>query len=440
MKRLILWLAALGCVAAPGRSSAENKELFPDGTPISEWFSERPAAPGGTRYALTDYGVVRDSTLVQTAAIQAVIDRAAVEGGTVVVPQGVFLSGALFFRPGTHLLLEEGAVLKGSDDIADFPVVDTRIEGRSVRYFAALVNADGVDGFTLTGRGTIDGNGLRYWRAFWLRRQWNPKCTNMDEMRPRLIYVSNSSDVMIEGLTLRNSPFWTTHLYRCNRVKLMDLHISSPATPVKAPSTDAIDIDACHYIHVDGCYLSVNDDAIALKGGKGPWADQDPDNGGNSEILIENCTFGFSHSALTCGSESIHNRNILMRRCKVHRANRLLWLKMRPDTPQLYEYVTVEDIEGDAGRFLVIRPWTQFFNPEGRDQIPVSRAEHITMRNIRVDCETFFDVKPSPEQYQLSDFTFERLKIRALKPAYDRSYIERFVWNDVKVSELKAEE
>jgi polygalacturonase len=130
--------------------------------------------------------------------------------------------------------------------------------------------------------------------------------------------------VQLSGVRLTNSPFWTTHLYKCEKVKLLDLYIFSPEKPVKAPSTDAVDIDACTYIHIKDCYMSVNDDAVALKGGKGPLADKDETNGGNRNIIIEDCTFGFCHSALTCGSESIHNRNIIFRRCKINRAQRLL--------------------------------------------------------------------------------------------------------------------
>jgi len=109
--------------------------------------------------------------------------------------------------------------------------------------------------------------------------------------------------------------------------------------------------------------MSVNDDAVALKGGKGPGADKDPNNGSNQNIIIEDCTYGFCHGALTFGSESVHDRNIILRRIKVNHAERLLWLKMRPDTPQNYEYVLVEDIEGtEIGNFIYIRPWTQFLN------------------------------------------------------------------------------
>lgn len=429
-----LLLAAALIATIPLR--AQSDETFPDGTPMPAWFQESTPTDITTRarlYRLTDYGVSTDSTLVQTTQIQAVIDRAAAEGGGVItVPQGTFLSGALFFKPGTHLHLEEGARLKGSDDIADFPVIPTRMEGQSLNYFAALINADGLDGFTLTGKGTIDGNGLRYWKAFWLRRSWNKACTNMDEQRPRLVYLSHCRNAEISGVSLINSPFWTTHLYRCERVRLLNLRILSPASPVKAPSTDAIDIDACKDIHVRGCYMAVNDDAVALKGGKGPWADQDPDNGANSNILIEDCEYGFCHGCLTCGSESIHSRNIVLRRIRVGEAKRLLWLKMRPDTPQRYEYIRVEDITGQVDHLLYIRPWTQFFDLKGRTDMPLSYGEHITLRNIRMTCGTFFNVEKS-DQYRLSDFLMEDLHVTAKHPECAPSQVENLQMKRVEL-------
>lgn len=395
-------------------------EIFPDGTPIPEWFREHRVVSIkelGKQYCITNYGVQNDSTILQTERIQAVIDKAAQEGGGVIcIPKGTFLSGSLFFRPRTHLYLEKGATLKGSDDISHFDVIDTRLEGQNLTYFAALVNVIGVDGFTLSGEGKINGNGLRFWKSFWLRRQVNPQCTNLEELRPRLVYSADSKDVQLSGVRLENSPFWTTHLYRCENVKLLNLSIFAPHSPVKAPSSDAIDIDVCKNVLVKGCYMSVNDDAIALKGGKGPWADQDKvNNGSNLNIIIEDCVWGFCHSALTCGSESIHNRNILVRRCRVEHAQRLLWLKMRPDTPQNYEYIQLEDITGSAINFLFAQPWTQFFDLKDRKDVPYSYSSHVTMRNIQLDCDVLFAVKKDETQYKLSDFLFENLKITARK-------------------------
>lgn len=395
-------------------------EIFPDGTPIPEWFREHRVVSVkelGKQYCITNYGVQNDSTILQTERIQAVIDKAAQEGGGVIcIPKGTFLSGSLFFRPRTHLYLEKGATLKGSDDISHFDVIDTRLEGQNLTYFAALVNVIGVDGFTLSGEGKINGKGLRFWKSFWLRRQVNPQCTNLEELRPRLIYIADSKNVQLSGVRLENSPFWTTHLYRCENVKLLNLSIFAPHSPVKAPSSDAIDIDVCKNVLVKGCYMSVNDDAIALKGGKGPWADQDKvNNGSNLNIIIEDCVWGFCHSALTCGSESIHNRNILVRRCRVEHAQRLLWLKMRPDTPQNYEYIQLEDITGSAINFLFAQPWTQFFDLKDRKDVPYSYSSHVTMRNIQLDCDVLFAVKKDETQYKLSDFLFENLKITARK-------------------------
>ena len=155
-------------------------------------------------------------------------------------------------------------------------------------------------------------------------------------------------------------------------------------------------------------------DAIALKGGKGPWADQDTqNNGANRNVIIEDCTYGFCHSALTCGSESIHNHNIVLRRIQVDQAQRLLWLKMRPDTPQNYEYITVENITGNVTNLLYVKPWTQFFDLKGRKDIPYSYSSHISMRNIDIECNIAFNIDKADDQYKLSDFTFENLQLKA---------------------------
>mgnify|MGYP000874515138 CR=1 FL=1 len=416
----------------------EKREVFPDGSYIEEWFynTRVPKLEElGKQYVLTQYKIFDDGK-IYTGEIQKLIDLAADEGGgVIVVPAGTYLTGSLFFKQGVHLYVAEGGVLKGSDDIADYPVLDTRIEGESCKYFAALINGDGLDGFTLCGPGTIDGNGLRSWKAFWLRRSWNPKCTNKDEQRPRLVYLSNCSNVMIADLKLQNSHFWTTHIYKCHHVKYLNCRIFSPAAPVKAPSTDAIDIDVCTDVLIKNCYMEVNDDAIALKGGKGPWADSAPENGSNERIIIEDCIYGFNHGCLTCGSESIHNRNIILRRCKVLAGRNLLCLKMRPDTPQHYEYITIEDIEGKVSNFININPWTQFFDLKGREDIPISRANNITMRNCNFQCDTFFAVTKDDTQYHLSDFIFEDLHIKAKKNNFNEDSIQNVQVKNVTVEE-----
>ena len=396
--------------------SERLKEFFPDGMPIDDWFyqTDIPTLESlGKSYVITNYGVVDDGK-IYTKQLQNLIDFVSENGGGVIfVPAGTYYTGALFFKQGVHLYVSESGVLKGSDDISDYPVCKTRIEGESCMYYPALINADGIDGFVMCGKGTIDGNGLRSWKAFWQRRAWNPDCTNKDEQRPRLVYISNSTNVLIANLRLQNSHFWTNHIYKCNHVKFIGCHIYAPKSPVPAPSTDAIDIDVCTDVLVKDCYMEVNDDAVALKGGKGPWADEDPDNGANERVLIEDCRYGFCHSGLTCGSESIHNKNILVRRIVVDGISQMLHFKLRPDTPQRYEYITVENIKGNIlDSFINISPWTQFFDLKGRTDKSMSTVSNIEIKDCDCSCCQFFNVSSSRD-YHLRSFSLKDLKIQA---------------------------
>ena len=364
------------------------------------------------QFVITSFGAVNDSTIVQTEAIQNAVDAAAVKGGTVVIPRGVWLSGAIFFKPGTHLLLEEGAVLKGSTDVADFPDIPVHIEGVLQPYVSALINADRCDGFTISGSGTLDGNGLPYWKAFWARRKENPACTNLEVRRPRMIGISNSSDIFIEGIHLRNSAFWNIHLYKCRKVEVYGVDVFAPVKPVRAPSSDGIDLDACEDVHIRGCSFATCDDLIAIKGGKGPWADTDPDNGPVRNVLVEDCHFGHGPGVLVFGSECVRAENIVLRNSTVDGTDRLVWLKMRPDTPQHYSHITVENVNGRVRYAIFVKPWTQFFDLKGRSDIPKSYASDVQIRNCKLRCRRQTLIEEAPDQYELEGIILKDNKIK----------------------------
>lgn len=430
------------CTAAMAAKKQKKQELWPNGEVMDAWFSDTTKVKLqdlGRQYVLTNYGVRQGTTDIQTKEIQAVIDKCAEEGGgVIVVPKGTFYTGSLFFKQGTHLHLVEGAVLKGSERVHDFEIRETRIEGQTCKYFTALVNADGLDGFTISGQGTIDGNGEPYWEEFWIRRKWNPQCTNKDAQRPRLTYISNSKNVTIQDVRLINSPFWTNHIYRCDHVRYLDLYIYSSTQDIKGPSTDAVDIDVCHDVVVRGCYMNVNDDAVVLKGGKGTFADKAPENGPCYNILVENCHYGTVHGCMTLGSESLHDWNVIMRNCHADDTNNVLWLKMRPDTPQHYEYVHVENFTGKCRSFLLVRPWTQFYQKEDRDDMPLSKCNDISFKNIRMDCGTFFNVTGS-EKYYLCRFSFDDIDVKdnANAKGFTDNPVEEFSLNNVIVNGVK---
>lgn len=410
---------------SPYKSSSKSSSSygsFPDGTPINNWFYsnytkiksalQSPPATANS-YIITDYGI-KDDGNIYTEEFQKLINSVYDNGGGyIIIPDGTYMTGALFFKPGVNLYIEKNGILKGSQDITDYPIIKTRIEGESCLYYAALINASHADGFTIYGKGTIDGNGLHAWKCFWLRRSWNPECTNKDEQRARLLYIAHSDNVTIYGIHMKDSQFWTCHIYKCTHTAIYDCTISSPRTPVKAPSTDAIDIDACSDVHIKGCHINVNDDAVALKGGKGINAKADSDNGLNERIIIEDCIYDFCHGCLTCGSEAIHNRNIIMRNIRINNGYNLLWLKMRPDTPQLYEHILIKNVTGKVSSFININPWTQFSNikneaslKNGSDKkthILLSYINNITMQDCTCECDAYYNVKEDPSQYLINN-------------------------------------
>lgn len=439
MRNILLAIAALTALNA----AAEFK-TFPDGSPVDEWFNNTntPTLSSlGKQYVITDYGVVNDSTILQTQALQAVIDLAAKEGGgTITIPAGTFLSGSLFFKPGTHLHLNKDAKLKGSDAITNYAIIPTRLEGQTINYFAALINADKCDGFTISGEGTIDGNGHRFYDEFWLRRKVNPKCTNLEALRPRMAYISNSKNVTVSGVHMVNSGFWTNHLYNCERVKYLGVTILAPTDGYpKGPSTDAIDLDVCSDVLISGCYMNVNDDGVCLKGGKGTYVDTIPGNGPVQRIIVNKCRFGKTNAGVTFGSEAWNCNNVIMKDCSFDGTYHVLLFKMRPDTPQKYRNVLVEGSTGTVRNAVEVQTWKQFYNKTDRDPMPVSEVVNVTFRNANLDCTRSFYRDKKTADYRLSNFTFSDIDVKAPDKSFDTSNIENASVKNVSITERQKQ-
>lgn len=336
------------------------------------------------RYNITESGAVGDGTTMNTKAIQSAIDKCSKGGGgTVVIPKGTFLSGSIFLKPGVNIEMEDGSVLKGSTNIEDYPKGNTRIEGHFEPWRSALINADKIDHLHITGKGILDGSGQPFWVLFYSRRNADPKTTNLSVERPRLAFIQNCKDVTISGIAFTNSGFWNLHLYRNQGVKVDNCRFVAPngRIPDHAPSSDGIDVDSDQDVTISNCYFSVGDDDIALKGSKGPFALQDKDSPPVEHIRIQDCTFEGGGGVVTCGSEATIVRDVKIERCTT--SVNVLQLKLRPDTPQQYEDITVNDItlKGNATVFKVA-PWSQYFDLKGQAP-PKSTVRNITISNIK---------------------------------------------------------
>ncbi len=395
-----------------------------------------PVMVAQEQYPITDFGATAGGTVLNTAAIQAAIDAAAAKGGgTVVIPAGIFRSGAIFLKSGVGLHLAAGAVLLGSASIEDYPKQLTRIEGHFEPWRMALVNAQGLEKLRINGEGRLDGNGATYWAAFWLRRKENPQCTNLEVERPRLLFIDRCHDVRIEGLTLENSGFWNIHLYRCLTVLIEGVSISGPTGSVRAPSTDGIDIDSSQNVTVRHCRIAVDDDCIALKGSKGPLADRDTDSPAVENILVEQSEFGRGGGVLTCGSEATVVRHVTVRDCTVTGKAILVCLKLRPDTPQLYEDLLFDGIKfsGGDGRILQVRPWTQFFDLKGLPPPPPRVVQNLTVRNLSGAYGSFGIIAGNPGDV-LRDVTLENVRMDLKDGHLELGQVENLVLKNVVIN------
>ncbi|MCF7885275.1 MAG: glycoside hydrolase family 28 protein [Candidatus Marinimicrobia bacterium] len=357
------------------------------------------------KYVITDYGAVADSSVVNTEAIQKTIDKCAKEGGgTVVVPQGVFRSGALFFKQDVNLYIQEGGVLKGTVDEADYPVVDTRWEGIERKWSSAFINAFELDGFKITGKGTIDGSGVE-----WLNyRKWQ----ELEAGRPRLIAVQNCQYVEISDFSIKNQACWGVFILYSKNVEIKNLTIRAAHN---IPMSDGIDLDSSTEVHVIGCDIDVNDDCVAIKSGK----DEDGRRVGKpaQKILVEKCRFRYGHGGVSMGSEMSGGiRNVEVRNCVMEEGN---WapirFKSQPSRGGVVENITYRDL-----KLKNVRRAFEF-NMEWRmrppikppsDPLPVVR--NIKIINVSGNAEEvgfMHGLKKSP----IKNVTFKNCNIQAEK-------------------------
>jgi alpha-L-rhamnosidase len=366
-------------------------------------------AQARTEALITSFGAKPDGATLNTKAIQSAIDHlAAKRGGTVVIPQGVFVSGALFFKPKVNLHLQAGAVLQCSTDMANFPAQRTRIEGHFEEKFnPALINAKNCDGLEITGEGTLDGAGRPIWDEFWKQRNAAPDPHNFPNLgvpRARLALIESSHNVKIEGITFKDSQFWNLHLYNNDGVLVHNVRFQVPDDYKQAPSTDGIDIDSSRNVIVDGCFFSVTDDCIACKGSKGPHATEDTSSPPVEHIRVRNCTYKRGGGVLTLGSEATIVRDVVVENCKIVGNVRIATLKLRADTPQHYEDITFRNItsESTAGPILSVQPWSQYFNLQGQAP-PQSVVRNLSLSGIKGHFSGFGTIKPNPGQTQITN-------------------------------------
>jgi len=315
-------------------------------------------------YSVIKYGAKNDSSKLATDAIRKAIDAASkAGGGTVYFPAGKYLTGPIHLKSNITVFIDAGAELHFSDNFDHYlPMVKSRYEGVDVTSFSPLFYAYKAENIAIKGRGLIDGHGKKWWdfvegyKEGQARSKWqlmfdelNKDILLPDEarqmkrgfLRPPFIQPMFCKNILIEGITIKNSPFWTVNPEFCENVTINAVTINNPAS--FAPNTDGINPESCKYVHISNCHISVGDDCITIKSGK--------DKPGRAmaapaeNYTITNCTMLSGHGGVVIGSEMSGDvRKITISNCVFDGTDRGIRIKSARGRGGVVEEIRVDNI------------------------------------------------------------------------------------------------
>lgn len=364
-------------------------------------------------YLITDFGAKPDTPdePCHEAINRAIVTCSLDGGGTVLVPKGTFHTGPITLKSNVNLHVEEGAELKFSTDQSlYFPGVLTRWEGLDCYNARPLIYAYGEKNIAITGKGIIDGQGsMETWwpmcgaaRYGWkegmvaqrnggrerllmygetstpiYKRVMKPE----DGMRPQLINLYSCQTVLIEDVTLLNSPFWVIHPLLCESLIVRGVKVFN-----RGPNGDGCDPESCKNVLIEGCTFDTGDDCIAIKSGRN--ADGRKWNIPSENIIVRNCFMKNGHGGVVIGSEiSGGYRNLYVENCRMDSPDldRVIRIKTSTCRGGIIENVFVRNVTVGQCREAVLRINLQYENREKCDRSfpPIVRNVHLK----NVTCE-----------------------------------------------------
>lgn len=363
-------------------------------------------ASKGKIYNILDYGAKSDSVIKNTKAIQSAIN-ACTAGGTVYVPKGTFVSGALFLKSNMTLYIDKGGVLKGSAALEDYlPMILNRFEGWELKTYASLLNAGAlnrngtynVKNLRITGGGIISGGGKRLGDAM-------TKASGI-RSRGRLICLMNCQDVCLSNLTVTEPPCWTIHYIYSDNITCANLNIITAGIR----NGDGIDPDSSTDSYIFNCTFSTGDDCIAIKSGKNPegfFVGKPTKN-----VRITDCDFIKGHG-ISIGSEMSGGvSDVLVQDCKAGALLHGMQIKGTKERGGYVKNVTVED--------CVLLQITIFsavnYNNDGEAAPVVPTFENFVFKNIDLSAalgkEPVIDINGFKDPaHRLKNVTFTNIKL-----------------------------
>lgn len=252
-------------------------------------------------YDITEFGAKGDSVTLNSQAIQHAIDECAANGGGIVYfPEGKYLSGTIWLQNNIHLYLEQGATLIATTDVTQFPLQKSQMASLRPDSYS-LIYAEGKTNITISGNGTINGQGNQ--APYHILHQDQ----DAGVVRPKVICMIECKNVNVKDITLKNSAFWMQHYLACEDVLIDGITVSNRYSSV---NNDGIDIDCCKNVRIANCNINSEDDCIVLKSTSGKICEN---------VTITNCVLTSHCNALKCGTESNGGfRNISISSCVIY--------------------------------------------------------------------------------------------------------------------------
>ena len=385
---------------------------------VSAIYSTAARANGTSPFFnVTDYGAVGNGTTLCTEAIQKAVDACAASGGgTVYIPAGKYLSGAIFLKSNVTLNISEGATLLASKNFEHFPPFKPgwRIQSDDTRA-SSLITGHDLENIAITGRGTLDGQGRIWWEAF--NKDNNSKDGGhkiLTHGRPRVINLYRCRDVLIEDVKILNSPSWTVHLIGCDNVVVDGISIINPE---EGPNTDGVNPESCRNVRISNCFIDTGDDCITLKSGKdeeGRLKARPTEN-----VTITNCVMYKGHGAVVIGSEmSGCVRNVVASNIVCVGTDRAVRIKSTRGRGGIVENIRYNNFVVENVREPIYI--TSFYTKS--DPEPVSERTPI-FRDIAI---SHFTIKKSPYTariYGLPEMPIQRLRITDVTASTDVGFL-----------------
>lgn len=324
-------------------------------------------------FNIVDFGADNNIGAIQNQkAIQSAIDKASENGGgCVLIPTGEWITGPLTLKSNTNLIVSENAVLKFSTDYSHYyPAVETRWEGLDCYNAHPLIYALNAKNIAITGKGTIDGQGSN--EVWWFMKGrkiygWheglisqtlggrdtlishdihrtpivNRQMTLKDGLRPQLINICKSENVLIQDVTLRNSPFWVIH-----PLFVKDLTVKGVRIESHGPNSDGCDPESCENVLIEDCFFDTGDDCIAIKSGRN--YDGREHNTPSKNVIVRNCRMKNGHGGVVVGSEiSGGFQNLWVENCQMDspELERVIRIKTSNCRGGVIENIFVRNIE-----------------------------------------------------------------------------------------------